>query len=92
MASDFAMLTAGSHGAPVGRAAWLERVAVPSTLHAFEYDAIRIRVIDDVALVQSRCRESALRDGAIETATFRFTDIWQRSGGRWRISLRHAGL
>ncbi len=93
MAGDFTSVTAGSSEAPVDRAAWLERVSVPSTLDEFGYDDVRIRVIDDVALVQSRCREHAVAAGrAPEPTAFRFTDVWRREGNRWRIGLRHVGL
>jgi ketosteroid isomerase-like protein len=93
MTGDFASVTAGSPEAPVGRRAWLERVSVPSTLDAFEYDDVRIRVIDDVALVQSRCRERDVPAGLDAAATtFRFTDVWRREGDCWRIGLRHVGL
>ena len=93
MAGDFTSVTAGSPEAPMGRAAWLERVAGSSTLEAFEYDDFRIRVIDDVALVQSRCRERGVPVGLNpEATTFRFTDVWRREGNRWRVGLRHGGV
>ena len=93
MTGDFTSVTAGSLEPPLGRLAWLERVAVPSTLDGFEYDDFRIRVIDDVALVQSRCREHDMPAGLdASTTTFRFTDVWRREGDRWRIGLRHVGL
>ncbi len=93
MTSDFTSVTAGSPEAPLGRLAWLERVAVPSTLDQFEYDDFRIRVIDDLALVQSRCREHEVPAGLnASTTTLRFTDVWRREGDRWRIGLRHVGL
>ena len=93
MTGDFTSVTAGSPEAPLGRLAWLDRLAVPSTLDGFEYDDFRIRVIDDVALVQSRCREHDMPAGLdASTTTFRFTDVWRREGDRWRIGLRHVGL
>ena len=93
MTDEFTSVTAGSKEAPVGRVAWLGRVSVPTTLEAFEYDDFRVRVIDDVALVQSRCRERSAAAGANpETLGFRFTDVWRRRENRWRIDLRHVGF
>ncbi len=31
-------------------------------------------------------------DDAGDATTFRFTDVWQREDGRWRIGLRRVGL
>ena len=93
MAGDFTSVTAGSPEAPMGRAAWLERVAGSSSLEAFAYEDFRVRVIGDVALVQSRCRERGVPVGLNpEATTFRFTDVWRREGSRWRVGLRHVGL
>ena len=92
MAADFTSVTAGTTEARVDRAAWLACVSVPSTLEAFAYEDFRIRVIHDVALVVSRCRERGRWDTAGDSTTFRFTDVWQREDGRWRIGLRRVGL
>lgn len=58
---------------------------------ALANDDFRIRVIDDKALVQSRCRVRAGGSGT-GARTFDFTDVWRREPGHWRIGLRHAGL
>jgi ketosteroid isomerase-like protein len=90
MTDDFTMLPAGPHEAPVGRTAWLAGVPMRSALDAFAYDDFRIHVIDDVALVQSRCRMRTHDSDTVTTACA-FTDVWQRDGHRWRIGSRHAG-
>ena len=90
MTDDFTMLPAGRRDAPVGRTPWLAGVHVPSAHDAFAYDDFRIHVIDDVALVQSRCRVRRQGSDAVTTA-FAFTDVWQSDGHRWRIGSRHAG-
>jgi ketosteroid isomerase-like protein len=90
MTDDFTLLPTGRHEAPVGRTAWLAGVHMPSALDAFAYDDFRIHVIDDVALVQSRCRMRQRGSGTLTTA-FTFTDVWQREDHRWRIGSRHAG-
>jgi ketosteroid isomerase-like protein len=94
MTDDFRMLSAALDTAPVGRHAWLDRVTSPSTLQAFEYDDFHIDVLYDVAAVRSRCREHGAPVHGVEPSpsTFRFTDVWQRTDGRWRVGLRHVGL
>jgi ketosteroid isomerase-like protein len=93
MARDFTSVTAGSTDAPLGRSAWLARVSVPSTLAAFASDDFDVRVIGDVALVQSRCLERSATGPGEPTATImRFRDIWRRAGSTWHIGYRYVGL
>jgi len=92
MADEFTSVTAGSRNPPVDRAAWMKRVARPSTLESFAAADFEVHIFGELAMVQSRCEEHARRGAHVEVTSFRFGDIWHRIDGTWKVGYRHVSL
>jgi ketosteroid isomerase-like protein len=54
-----------------------------------EIDVDRVRVIGDVAVVTGRSVSAGRIDGRDVTVTQRYTDIYVRRDGRWRVVASH---
>jgi len=54
-----------------------------------EIDVDRVRLLGDVAIVTGRSVSAGEVDGRSVSVTQRFTDVYVRSDGRWRIVASH---
>src|SRR4051794_22920863 len=54
-----------------------------------EIDVDRVRVIGDVAIVTGRSVSAGVVDGRAVSITQRYTDIYVRRDGRWRVVTSH---
>jgi ketosteroid isomerase-like protein len=94
MHTDFSITTAGWIDAPIARDAWLVSLDDRYELEAFDYDEFVVREHGDIAIVQCRSHQRGrMRDsGEAWSGTFRYTDVWLREAGDWRVLVRHAGM
>ena len=77
-------------GAVVTRAEALEMCRAPAVpIVAFEIDDISVRVFGDAAVVTGRSRV-ATGGASPGQITLRFTDVFIRRDGRWRVVASHA--
>src|SRR5688572_32852479 len=78
LADDF--LNSNPDGTLVDRAGFLAQIARPPGICGLAADDVRIRLLDDVAIIHARTSYKKA-DGAAGAG--RYTDIWQRRDGRW---------
>ena len=73
-------------GSLVDRKGFLDQTARPVTISNLEAHDVLIRILGDVAIVHARTTYT-LVDG--RTGSGRYTDVWQRRGGRWLAVSAH---
>jgi ketosteroid isomerase-like protein len=78
LADDF--LCSLPDGTLIDRQRFLERTAQPVTITGLEAHDVKVRLMDDVAIVHAR---TTYRTADGRPASGRYTDIWARRGGRW---------
>ena len=80
-------------GRVMDRAQVLEMLAKPDTHYeSVESDDIRRRITGEVAVETGRVRVRGKRKGQPVDETQRYTDVWQRMDGRWRLIAEHTSL
>lgn len=84
LADDF--LCSNPDGSLVDRAAFLAQTARPVTISGLEARDVIIRILGDVAIIHARTAYTTA-DG--RAASGRYTDVWQRRGGRWLAVSAH---
>ena len=84
LAPDF--VCSNPDGTLVDRDEFLKRTRAGSSLQRMNIDDVRIRVLDDVALVHARTA-FVLGDG--RHGTGRYTDVWALRDGRWLAVAAH---
>ena len=55
-------------------------------------DDVRVRLFGDVAVATGRTRATGSYRGSVSSVVLRFTDVFVRHGGRWRVVASHASL
>lgn len=68
------------------RAAFLARIARPAGVSGLRPEEVRIRILGDVAIIHAR---TVYAKPGGERGAGRYTDVWQRRGGRWRCVAAH---
>lgn len=84
LADDF--VCSNPDGSLVERAAFLEQTARPVTISGLSTEDVRIRLLDDVAIIHARTR---YRTAGGEERSGRYTDVWARRDGRWLAVSAH---
>jgi len=84
LAEDF--LNSNPDGTLVERATFLKQIAPPCPLKNLQAEDVRVRVLGDVAIIHARTTYA--KPGG-EAGAGRYTDIWQRRGGRWLCVAAH---
>jgi ketosteroid isomerase-like protein len=84
LADDF--LCSQPDGTLIDRARFLENTARPVAIANLRSEDVRIRVMDDVAIIHAKTRFRAA-DG--REASGRYTDVWARRDGRWLAVSAH---
>jgi hypothetical protein len=84
LAPDF--LCSNPDGTLVDRDEFLKRTRSAPRLQRMDIDDVRIRVLDDVAIIHART-QFVLGDG--RQGTGRYTDIWARRDGAWLAVSAH---
>lgn len=80
-------------GRVMDRAAVLEMLTKPDTHYeSVQSDDIRRRITGEVAVETGRVRVRGRRKGQPVDETQRYTDVWQRMDGRWRLIAEHTSL
>jgi ketosteroid isomerase-like protein len=70
----------------VDRAGFLKQTAIPVTIRNLVAEDVRIRVMDDFAIIHGRTSYTTA-DG--QQAHGRYTDCWARQNGRWLAVSAH---
>jgi ketosteroid isomerase-like protein len=84
LAEDF--LCSNPDGSLVDRAQFLRQTAQPVTISGLVAEDVRIRLLDDVAIIHARTR---YRTAGGDERQGRYTDIWARRDGTWRAVAAH---
>jgi ketosteroid isomerase-like protein len=84
LSPDF--LNTNPDGSLVDRAGFIAQIARPLAVKDFGYDDVRVRILGDTAIIHARTRYTK-PDG--NAAAGRYTDIWQKQGGRWLCVAAH---
>jgi ketosteroid isomerase-like protein len=84
LAQDF--LCSNPDGSLVDKPAFLLQVAQPPTITGLMVDDVRVRVLDDVAIVHARTNYTTAGG---EQKHGRYTDVWQRRDGSWVVVSAH---
>lgn len=78
LSQDF--LNSNPDGTLVNRAAFLRQIALPFSLSNFDVEDVRVRILGDAAIIHRRTTYTKPNGQA---AAGRYTDVWERQGGRW---------
>ncbi len=81
LAEDFTAVLAD--GSLVSRSEYLRQAALPLPIRDFREEGVTVRVYGDAALL-SAVAVARLKNGA--WASSRYTDVYVRQGGAWRIA------
>ena len=84
LSDDF--LNSNPDGSLVDRAHFLQQIGKLAAVANLKCEDVRIRLIDDVAIVHGRTTYTK-PDG--QAGAGRYTDIWALQGGRWRCVAAH---
>jgi ketosteroid isomerase-like protein len=84
LSDDF--LNSNPDGSLVDRAGFLKQIAPPCPVRDIGIEDVRIRILGGVALIHARTTY-VRPDGA--RGAGRYTDIWERRGGRWLCVAAH---
>ena len=87
LAPDF--MAGNPDGSLADKAGFLARIARGANGSKYAAEDVQIRLLGDVALIHSAFR-SRRTDGSVQFG--RYTDIWQRRGGRWLCVAAQFGL
>lgn len=80
-------------GRVMNRAAVLEMLAKPDTHYeSVQSDEVRRQITGEVAVETGRVRVRGKRKGQPVDETQRYTDVWQKTDGRWRLIAEHTSL
>jgi hypothetical protein len=91
LAEGFVITTAGWLREPVGTQAWVDALTSHS-LDAYTLHEVQVRPYDSVAVALVHSTQSGTFRDTPYTHDFRYTDVWKRSAGTWRLDVRHATL
>ena len=64
--------------------------SIQDRIDAMVIDEVKVRTLDDVAIVTGRTRATGSYQGKSVTATLRFTDVFAVRDGRWVVVASHA--
>ena len=84
LSDDF--LNTNPDGTLVDRAGFLAQIAWPQAIKGLEPREVNIRILGDVAIIHAKTVYTK-PDGA--PGAGRYTDIWQKRGGRWVCVAAH---
>jgi ketosteroid isomerase-like protein len=84
LAKDF--YCSNPDGSLVDRVGFLQQTARPVTISELEVHDVKIRLLDDVAIIHARTSYKR-PDG--QPGAGRYTDVWARQGGRWLAVSAH---
>ena len=84
LADDF--LNSNPDGSLVDRAGFLAQIARPAMISNLEAHDVRIRIMDDIAIIHARTTYKK-PDG--QAGAGRYTDVWARRQGQWLCVSAH---
>jgi hypothetical protein len=84
LAPDF--LCSNPDGSLVDKAQFLAQTARPVTISGLAIEDVRIRLLDDVAIIHAR---TSYRTANGEPKNGRYTDVWARRNGTWLAVSAH---
>jgi ketosteroid isomerase-like protein len=90
MADDFVLTGALSWDRLVPKSVYIENSVEHYTIERFSFDSTRVRVLGNVALVQTLFRERATFRDMNASGTFALFDVWVWRDGRWQVVERHS--
>ena len=92
LAPEYALVVSSMPERLVTREQWISMLS-RYTAQSFHYDKMVVRVFDDVAVVSSLGTAGGAQiDGADRSMTFFLTDVWRKSGDRWRVVSRCSSM
>jgi uncharacterized protein DUF4440 len=89
LAEDFALVLVHPAPAVVPRSAWIEMLP-DYVVHAWEVEAQKIEVRDDLGVVLQRLRMEATVLGEDRSGPFVVSDLWIQVDDEWRVWRRHS--
>jgi ketosteroid isomerase-like protein len=84
LAEDF--LNTNPDGSLVDRAGFLRQIAKPQAISGLEPRDVNIRLLGDTAIIHAK---TVYRKPDGQPGAGRYTDIWQKRGGRWVCVAAH---
>jgi ketosteroid isomerase-like protein len=84
LSDDF--LNTNPDGGLVDRRGFLAQIAKPVTISGLKCEDVRIRTFGDTAIIHAR---TVYRKPDGQRGAGRYTDIWNRQGGRWLCVAAH---
>lgn len=76
---------------PVDRDRYLRNATMAFEIEEpLRFELLSVRIVGDVAVVQGRVHQRVSVQGRRLPDVVLGTDVWTRSGGRWRVMARHA--
>ena len=87
LADDFVITSA--RGFLASKSEWLDAAMGPFICEAFEWEEVRVRPFERVAIVHARTRQRAGVSGQDWSGVFLLTDVWVWRDNRWQVVSRH---
>lgn len=89
LADDFTL--AGEHpaGAVLDKTRYIDGALKDGKLSSYSFDKLNVRVYGDTAVVHTIYKQQAAGPGKESSGEFLVTDVWVKSGKRWRVVTRH---
>ena len=84
LSEDF--LNTNPDGTLVSRAGFLQQIAKPQSISGLEPRDVNIRLLGDTAIIHA---QTVYRKPDGQPGAGRYTDIWQKRGGRWVCVAAH---
>jgi hypothetical protein len=93
LAPEYELIISAAPERPVPRATWIEQATGPYRVRGYTITNLVIRLVtDDVAAVSLTLTTEASVGGVDRSVTFFIVDLWQRTGGVWRVVQRYSAL
>lgn len=87
LAGDF--LLSSARGIFMTKKEWIQGALNAFTCDSFQWEAIKIRSYDNVAVVNAITSQIANVGGQDWSGRFMLTDVWVNKNGKWQVVARH---
>ena len=87
LADDF--LLSSARGIFMNKQEWIQGALGPISGTSFEWNEIRVRSYENVAVVNAITSQRATVSGKDWSGEFMITDVWVNKNGKWQVVARH---